>query len=70
MECVTVNIMWKVFHSKWTVVLQLEWSMLERTLCASYYTAGGQWYCRLNGMCYSEQYVENFPQQVDSVIVA
>ena len=25
MECVTVNIMWKILHSRWTVVLQVEW---------------------------------------------
>jgi len=23
-ECVTVNIMWKILHSSWTVVLQLQ----------------------------------------------
>jgi len=29
-------------------------------------TAGGQWYCGLNVVCYSEQYVEGTAQQVDS----
>ena len=29
MECVTVNIMWKVLHSRWTVVLQVGWSVLQ-----------------------------------------
>jgi len=29
MECVTVNIMWKVLHSRWKVVLQVEWSVLQ-----------------------------------------
>ena len=32
MECVTVNIIWKLLHSRWTVVLQLEWSVLQWTL--------------------------------------
>ena len=68
MECVTVNIMWKVLHSRWTVVLQLEWSVLQWTLSGRYFTAGGQWYCSLNGVCYSEHYVEDTSQQVDSVI--
>ena len=25
-KCVTVNIIWKILHSMWTLVLQLEWS--------------------------------------------
>jgi hypothetical protein len=29
MKCVTVNIMWKILHSRWAVVLQLEWSVLS-----------------------------------------
>jgi len=29
MECVTVNSMWKVLHSKWTVVLWVECSVLQ-----------------------------------------
>ena len=29
MKCVTVNIMWKVLHSRWTVILRLEWIALE-----------------------------------------
>jgi len=67
MVCVTVNIMWKVLHSRWTVVLQVEWSVLQWTLCGKYCTDGGQWYCGLNGVCYSEHYVEGSAQQVDSV---
>jgi len=70
MECVTVNIMWKILHSMWTVVLQVEWSVLLWTLCWSYCTPGGQWYCRLNGVCYSEHCVEVTAQQVDSGIAA
>ena len=42
MECVTVNIMWKILYRKWTVVLQVEWSVIQRTLCGGYCTAGGQ----------------------------
>jgi len=66
MECVTVNIMWKALYSKWTVVLQVEWSVLQWTLCGKHCTASGQWYCRLNGVCYSEQYVECTAHQEDS----
>jgi len=29
MECVRVNIMWKVRHSRWTVVLLLQWGVLS-----------------------------------------
>jgi len=58
MECVTVNIIWKLLHSRWTVVLQLECSVLQWTLYWKYFTAGGQCYCRLNGVCYSEHYFE------------
>jgi len=29
MECVTVNIMWNVLHSRWTVVQKVEWSALQ-----------------------------------------
>ena len=65
MECVTVNSMWKLLHSRWTVVLWVEWSVLQWTLCGSYCTAGGQCYCRLNGVCYSENYLEDISQQVE-----
>ena len=55
MEWVTVNNMWKIVHSRWTVVLQLAWIMLERILCGRYSTAGGQLYCSLSVVCYSEK---------------
>ena len=70
MECVTVNIMWKIFHSSWTVVLQLEWSVLQWILCGRYFTAEGQLYWSLNGVCYSEHYVEDTSQEMDSGIAA
>ena len=70
MECVTVNIIWKILHNRWTVVLQLEWSVLQWTLCGRYFTTGEQWYCSLNGVCYSEHYMEDNLQQVDSGIAA
>jgi len=70
MNCVTVNIIWKILHSRWTVVLQLECSALQWTLYGKYFTAGGQCYCSLNGVCYSEHYVEDTSQQVDSGIPA
>ena len=69
MDCVTVNIVWKLLQSRWTVVLWLEWSVLQCTLCGRYCTAGGQWYCGLNGVCYIEHYVEGTEQQVDSSIL-
>jgi len=28
-ECVTVNIIWKILQSRWTVVLEFEWSVLQ-----------------------------------------
>jgi len=62
--------MWKLLKSKWTVVLQLKWSVLQLTLFGRYCTAGGQWYFSLNGVCYSEHYVASTAQQVDSGIVA
>jgi len=37
MKCVTVNIIWKILHSRWTVVLQLEWSVLQWTLSARFF---------------------------------
>ena len=40
-----------------------------RVTVLRYCTAGGQWYCSLNGVCYSEQYVEVTAQQVNSGIV-
>jgi len=61
--------MWKVRHSRWTVVLWVECSVLQGTVCGSYCTAGGQWYCGLNVERYSEEYVEGSAQQVDSGIV-
>jgi len=70
MECVTVNIMWKKLHSRWTVVLHLEWSVLQWTLYGRNFTGGGQWYCTLNGVCYSEHYMEDTAQHVDSGIAA
>jgi len=69
MDCVTVNSMWKVLHSRWRVLLWVERSVSQWILCGSYCTAGGLWYCGLNGVCYSEQYVEGTKQQVDSGIV-
>ena len=61
--------MWKVLHSKWAVVLRVEWSVLQCTIGGRYCTAGGQWCCGLNAVCYSEHYVEATAQQVESGIV-
>ena len=43
---------------------------VECKFIGRYFTAGGQWYCSLNGACYSEHYVEDTSQQVDSGIEA
>ena len=43
---------------------------VQGMLIGRYCTAGGQLYCALNGVCYSEHYVGGTAQQVDSVIVA
>jgi len=51
------------------VLLWVECSVLQRTVCGRYCTAGGKWYCVLNVVCYSEHYVEGTAQQVDSGIV-
>ena len=69
MDCVTVDSIWKVLHSRWTVELCVEWSVLQWTVCGRYFTASVQWYCGVNVVCYSEQYVEGTAQQVDSGIV-
>jgi len=68
MECVTVNFIWKLLHSKWTFLLQVEWSVLQWKLFGIYSTARGQFNCSLNGVCYSEFYVEGTTQQVVSGI--
>jgi len=38
-----VNSMWNVLHSRWTVVLWVECSVFQWTLCGRYFTAGGQY---------------------------
>jgi len=42
--------MWKVLHSWWIVVLQVEWNVLPWTLCGTYCTEYGQCCCSLNGV--------------------
>jgi len=66
MECVTVNIMWKVLHSRWTVVLQQE-EVCCSEHCGRYCTAGGQWYCSKKKYV-TVNIVEGTAQQVDSGI--
>jgi len=58
MECINVKIIWKLLHSTWKFLFQIEWWVLQWTLNGSSCTAGGQWYCRLNGVCYSEHNVK------------
>ena len=40
------------------------------TLSGRYCTAGGQWYCDMNGVRYSEHYLEVTSQQLDTGIAA
>ena len=67
-DCVSVNIMWKILHSRLSAVLQFKWSVLLWTLRGRCFTTGGQWYCRLNGACYSEHYSEGTAHHLDSFI--
>ena len=39
---------------------------VQGTFIGRYCTVGGQWYCRLNEVCYSEHYVDDTAQQGDS----
>jgi len=41
---------WKILHSRWTVVLQLEWSGLQWTLSGRNLVGNGHLYCSLNGV--------------------
>jgi hypothetical protein len=43
---------------------------VQGTVVGRHFTAGGQWNCGLNGVCYSERYVEVTAQQVTSGIAA
>jgi hypothetical protein len=43
---------------------------VQGTFVGRYCTTGGQWYCSLNEVCYSEHYLEDISQQVDSCIAA
>ena len=70
MECVSVNIMWKLLHGRWTVVFWLERSVLQWGISGRNCKAGGEQNCSLNWMCYSDHYVENTAQQMDNGIVA
>ena len=65
-KCVTVNLIWELLHNRWTVVLQLEWCVIQWTLSGRYITACGQWFCSLNELWYSEHFLENISQHVDS----
>ena len=54
MKCISMNIIWKVLHSKWTILFQLKWIALHWTLYGRYFTGSGHWYCCLNEVCYNE----------------
>jgi hypothetical protein len=69
-KCVIVNIIWKIIHSKWTMVLQLERSALQWTLYGRYFKADGHWYYSLNYVRYNEYYMEGTSQHEDIRIAA
>ena len=69
MEYVTLNSMWKLLHSRRTMLLWLEWGVLQWTTCRCYCTSGGEVYCGLNEVCYYKHYVEVTAQQLDSGIL-
>jgi len=58
----------KVLHSRWPLVLQLEYSRLQRKVSGSYFTEDGQWYCSLNEVHYSELCVKDTSQQLETSI--
>ena len=70
MKCVKVDIIWKILHPMWTVLLQLEWGVFQRTLSRRYFTAGGELYCSMGEVCYSEHYLEDTSQHVNRRIAA
>ena len=41
---------------------------VQGTFIGRYFTAVEHWYCSLNEVCYSEHYLEDTSQQVDSGI--
>ena len=43
---------------------------VQGTFIGRYFTAVEHWYCSLNEVCYSEHYLEDPSQQVDSGIAA
>ena len=65
-KCVTVNIIWKILHSMWTVLFQLKLNVIKLSSFGRYITQTGQWYCSLNAIWYSEHYLQDTLQQVDS----
>ena len=70
MNCYTVNIIWKMFHSSRTVELELQLTLIQWKLPGRDFTASWQCFCSLNGLCFSEHYVEGISQHVDSFIAA
>jgi len=67
-KCITVNIIWKVLHSMWALVLQFEWSALQWTLYGRYFTVCGHGYCCLKEVHYIEHYMDVTSQYVDNGI--
>jgi hypothetical protein len=63
-----VNIIWKILHSRWTLVLQFQWISLQWLLFGKYFTSVEHWYCSLNEVPYSEYYMVDTSQQVDTDI--
>jgi hypothetical protein len=53
MNCISVNIIWKILHTWWTLLLQFQWSALRWILYGRYFTASEHWYCSSNEVHYS-----------------
>jgi hypothetical protein len=68
MNCLTVNIIWMILKSRWTLILHFEWIYLQWILYGRYLKAGEQWYWSLNEMPYSECYMEDTSQQENTDI--
>jgi len=58
-----VNIMLMVLHSRWTVLLWVEWSVLKLTLFVNYFSTGGDWNCNMNVDSCSEKYTNVTAQE-------
>jgi hypothetical protein len=59
-----------MLQSRWTLLLQFELSVLQQTLLGRCFTVGEHYYFSLKKVHYSEQYLDDASQQVDTGIAA